>query len=459
MSGAMPQRIASVILGAGLGTRMASGVAKVLHAVGGLALVGHVGRAVGVLGAERVAVVVGPGMGAVVEAARAGLGAAAVVGVEQAERKGTGHAVLMARAALRGCSGPVVVVFGDTPLIRGETLRGLAEGVAAGHAVMVAGMRPLDPGAYGRLVLAADGTLERIVEAKDATAEERAIPLCNAGAMALDGAVMWELLERIEPNNTKGEYYLTDVVALARAKGLRCGVIEAAFEEAVGVNSRLELAEVEALFQARKRKEAMLGGATLVDPASVWFSHDTVLGRDVVVGPHVVFGPGVTVGDNVAIKGFCHLEGCTIAAGAQVGPFARLRPGAAIGAEAHIGNFVEIKAAVVGAGAKVNHLSYVGDAEVGAKANVGAGTITCNYDGFTKAKTVIGAGAFIGSNTALVAPVSVGAGAIVAAGSVIVADVAPDALAVARGKQEEKPGWAARFRALKAAAKLKSKRG
>jgi bifunctional UDP-N-acetylglucosamine pyrophosphorylase/glucosamine-1-phosphate N-acetyltransferase len=365
----------------------------------------------------------------------------------------------MARAALRGCSGPVVVVFGDTPLIRGETLKRLAEGVAAGHAVMVAGMRPADPGAYGRLVLAADGSLERIVEAKDASESERAIGLCNAGAMALDGQVMWELLEQIRPNNAKGEYYLTDVVGLARAQGLRCGVIEAAFEEAVGVNSRLELAEVEALFQARKRKEAMLAGATLVDPASVWFSHDTVLGRDVTVGPNVVFGPGVTVGDNVAIKGFCHLEGCTIASGASVGPFARLRPGAEIGAEAHIGNFVEIKAAVVGAGAKVNHLSYVGDAEVGVRANVGAGTITCNYDGFTKARTVIGAGAFIGSNTALVAPVRVGEGAIVGAGSVIVADVAADALAVARGKQEEKPGWAARFRALKAAAKLKSKRG
>jgi bifunctional UDP-N-acetylglucosamine pyrophosphorylase/glucosamine-1-phosphate N-acetyltransferase len=438
---------------------MASGLAKVLHEVGGLALVGHVGRAVGGVGAERVAVVVGPGMEAVVAAARAGLGGAAVAGVEQTERKGTGHAVLMARAALAGCAGPVVVVYGDTPLIRAATLQRLAAGIAAGHAVMVAGMRPADPGPYGRLVLAADGSLERIVEAKDASPAELAIGLCNAGAMALDGAVMWALLERLTPNNAKGEYYLTDVVGLARAQGLRCGVIEAAAEEAVGVNSRIELAAVEALFQARQRRAAMLGGATLTDPASVWFSHDTVLGRDVTVGPHVVFGPGVTVGDNVAIKGFCHLEGCTIAAGAQVGPFARLRPGAAIGADAHIGNFVEIKAAVVGAGAKVNHLSYVGDAEVGVRANVGAGTITCNYDGFTKAQTKIGAGAFIGSNTALVAPVSVGDGAIVGAGSVITADVAPDALAVARGAQEEKPGWAARFRALKAAAKLKSKRG
>ena len=270
---------------------------------------------------------------------------------------------------------------------------------------------------------------------------------------------MWALLDQITPNNAKGEYYLTDVIALARARGLRCGAIEAAAEEAVGVNSRLELAEVEALFQARKRKEAMLGGATLSDPASVWFSHDTVLGRDVTVGPCVVFGPGVAVGDHVTIKGFCHIEGTKIASGAQIGPFARLRPGAEIGAEAHIGNFVEIKAALVGAGAKINHLSYVGDAEVGAKANVGAGTITCNYDGFTKAKTTIGAGAFIGSNTALVAPVRVGDGAIVGAGSVIVADVAADALAVARGSQEQKPGWAARFRAVKAAAKLKSKRG
>jgi bifunctional UDP-N-acetylglucosamine pyrophosphorylase/glucosamine-1-phosphate N-acetyltransferase len=451
--------VSAIILAAGLGTRMASGVSKVLHGVGGLALVGHVGRAVAGLGAERVAVVVGPGMEAVVAAAGAGLGAVAVVGVEQVERLGTGHAVLTARDALAGWTDAVVVVFGDTPLITAGTLRKLAEGIAAGHAVMVAGMRPAEPGAYGRLVLAADGSLARIVEAKDASAAELSIGLCNAGAMALDGRVMWELLAQVRPTNAKGEYYLTDVVGIARARGLRCGVIEAAYEEAVGVNSRIELAAVEALFQARMRRQAMLGGATLTDPSSVWFSHDTVLGRDVVVGPHVVFGPGVTVSDNVVLKGFCHLEGCTIASGAQVGPFARLRPGAEIGPDAHIGNFVEIKAALIHAGAKVNHLSYVGDAEVGAKANVGAGTITCNYDGFTKARTKIGAGAFIGSNTALVAPVSVGDGAIVAAGSVIVADVAPDALAVARGKQAQKPGWAARFRAIKAAAKLKSKRG
>jgi bifunctional UDP-N-acetylglucosamine pyrophosphorylase/glucosamine-1-phosphate N-acetyltransferase len=406
-----------------------------------------------------VAVVVGPGMDQVVRTVSAALAGVRVIGVEQAERKGTGHAVLMARAALTGFAGPVVIVYGDTPLIGTATLQRLAAGIVAGHAVMVAGMRPSDPGPYGRLVLAPDGALARIVEAKDAGPAELAIGLCNAGAMALDGRLMWDLLAALTPNNAKGEYYLTDVVGLARAKGWRCGVVEAAAEEAVGVNSRLELAQVEALFQANQRRAAMLGGATLVDPASVWFSYDTVLGRDVVVGPNVVFGPGVTVGDNVAIKGFCHLEGCTIASGAAVGPFARLRPGAAIGPEAHIGNFVEIKAALIGAGAKVNHLSYVGDAEVGARANVGAGTITCNYDGFTKAQTKIGAGAFIGSNTALVAPVSVGEGAIVGAGSVIVADVAADALAVARGKQEAKPGWAARFRAVKAAAKLKSKRG
>jgi bifunctional UDP-N-acetylglucosamine pyrophosphorylase/glucosamine-1-phosphate N-acetyltransferase len=365
----------------------------------------------------------------------------------------------MARDALAGRSGPVVVVYGDTPLIEAETLRRLAGEIGRGRAVAVAGMRPADPGPYGRLVTGADGGLERIVEAKDASAAERAIGLCNAGVMAVDGAVLWELLDAVRPDNAKGEYYLTDLVGLARARGLSCGVIEADADEVAGVNSRVELAQVEGLFQARMRRAAMLGGATLVDPASVWFSHDTVLGRDVVVGPCVVFGPGVRVGDNVTIKGFCHLEGAVIAAGAQVGPYARLRPGAEIGPEAHIGNFVEIKQAVIGPGAKVNHLSYVGDASVGAKANVGAGTITCNYDGFVKARTEIGAGAFIGSNTALVAPVSVGAGAIVAAGSVIVADVAPDALAVARGKQEEKAGWASRFRAGRAAAKLKSKRG
>jgi bifunctional UDP-N-acetylglucosamine pyrophosphorylase/glucosamine-1-phosphate N-acetyltransferase len=277
--------------------------------------------------------------------------------------------------------------------------------------------------------------------------------------MAVDGRVLWDLLDEVRPDNAKGEYYLTDLVHLARGRGLGCGAIEADADEVVGVNSRLELAQVEALFQARMRRQAMLAGATLVDPASVWFSHDTMLGKDVTVGPCVVFGPGVVVGDNVTIRGFSHLEGASVEAGAQVGPYARLRPGASIGADAHVGNFVEIKAAAIGPGAKVNHLSYVGDASVGAKANIGAGTITCNYDGFVKARTEIGAGAFIGSNTALVAPVKVGAGAMVAAGSVIVADVAPDALAVARGTQVEKAGWASRFRSLRAAAKLKGKRG
>ena len=448
-----------IILAAGLGTRMASSVVKVLHGVGGLPLVGHVARAVGGLDPERVVVVVGPGMGSVADAVRGALSGAAVVAVEQAERKGTGHAVLMARAALSGWSGPVLVVYGDTPLIGTETLRRLVEEIGRGRAVAVAGMRPADPGPYGRLVLGEDGALERIVEAKDANEAERAITLCNAGVLAADGKVLWDLLDRVTPNNAKGEYYLTDVIGLARAAGLSCGAIEADADEVVGVNSRVELAEVEALFQTRRRTAAMLAGATLADPASVWFSHDTVLGRDVWVGPNVVFGPGVRVGDNVTIKGFCHLEGTTIAEGAQVGPFARLRPGAAIGADAHIGNFVEVKAAVIEEGAKVNHLSYVGDAHVGARANVGAGTITCNYDGFVKAKTEIGAGAFIGSNTALVAPVKVGAGAIVAAGSVITRDVGADALAVARGEQVEKPGWASRFRALRAAVKLKSGKG
>jgi bifunctional UDP-N-acetylglucosamine pyrophosphorylase/glucosamine-1-phosphate N-acetyltransferase len=398
-------------------------------------------------------------MGAVVEAARGQLAGAEVVAAEQTERKGTGHAVLMARAALAGRPGPVLVVYGDTPLIGTSTLQRLVDEIRAGRSVAVAGMRPSDPGPYGRLVLGKDGSLERIVEAKDANEAERAITLCNAGVLAADGKVLWELLEQVRPNNAKGEYYLTDVVGLARAAGLSCGAIEADADEVVGVNSRLELAAVEALFQKRKRDAAMAGGATLADPASVWFSHDTVLGRDVWVGPSVVFGPGVRVGDHVTIKGFCHLEGTSIADGAQVGPFARLRPGAVIGADAHIGNFVEVKAAVIEQGAKVNHLSYVGDAHVGARANVGAGTITCNYDGFVKARTEIGAGAFIGSNTALVAPVKVGPGAIIAAGSVITKDVAGDALAVARGEQVEKPGWASRFRALRAAVKLKSGKG
>ena len=438
-----------VILAAGQGTRMKSRLPKVMHRIAGRAMVRHVVEAAAPLAPERVVVVVAPGMDAVVAEA-----APAMAAIQQ-PALGTAHAVSAARPLLDGARGGILVLFGDTPLIRAETLARLRAALDAPSrpAVAVLGFRPDDPLAYGRLVLEADGSLARIVEFKDATAEERAIRLCNAGAMAFDAEVLPGLLDGIGNDNANGEYYLTDAVALARAMGRAVAVVEGEADEVVGVNSRAELAAAEAILQGRLRRAAMENGATLVDPASVFFSADTRLGRDVVVGPNVVFGPGVEIGDDVEIKAFSHIEGARVAPGAIVGPFARLRPGAEIGADAHIGNFVEIKKARIGDGAKVNHLSYVGDAEVGAKANIGAGTITCNYDGFDKFVTRIGAGAFIGSNTALVAPVSVGDGAITGAGSVIARDVAAEALAVTRADHVEKAGWAARFRAAKAKAR------
>lgn len=442
-------KAAAVILAAGLGTRMKSSRPKVLHPVLGRPMVAHVVAGAERVGADQVVAVIGPDMPEV---------AAAVAPhpvVEQRERLGTAHAVMQARTALEGFDGTILVLYGDTPLIESATLeRILAARAEADAGVAVLGFRSPAPGAYGRLIVGPEG-LEAIVEAKDATPEQLAIDLCNSGVMAIDGKALWGWLERVGNANAKGEYYLTDLVALARADGRACVVVEGAEEEFVGVNSRVELATVEKIAQDRLRHAAMVDGATLIDPASTFFSWDTRLGRDVVVGPFTVFGPGVTVGDGVEIKGFCHFEQCAIAAGATVGPYARLRPGADVGEGAHIGNFVEIKKATVEAGAKVNHLTYIGDARVGAKANVGAGTITCNYDGFGKYNTDIGAGAFIGSNSALVAPVSIGDGAIVGAGSVVTGDVPADALAVARGRQETRDGWAARFRDQKKAEKAK----
>jgi bifunctional UDP-N-acetylglucosamine pyrophosphorylase/glucosamine-1-phosphate N-acetyltransferase len=443
--------LACVILAAGKGTRMKSDLPKVLHRVAGRPMVGHVLSAVQTLDPDHVVVVVGPGMEEV---------AAAVTPCPtavQEEQLGTADAVRAAFGLLEGFTGDVIVLYGDTPLVTPETLRAMvaARRRAEDPAVIVLGMRPENPGAYGRLILDSEGGLERIVEYLDASDAERAVTLCNAGLMAFDGSRMFELIGRIGNDNAKGEYYLTDVVQIARAEGMACAVVEAEPAEVVGVNSRAELAEVEKLLQRRLRLAAMAAGATLVDPDSVFFSADTRLGRDVVVGPNVVFGAGVTVGDRVEIRPFCHLEQVTIDSGAQIGPYARLRPGARIGADVHIGNFVEIKNATIEPGAKINHLTYVGDARVGAKANIGAGTITCNYDGFNKSHTDIGAGAFIGSNTALVAPVSVGDGAIVGAGSVVTANVEADALVVSRARQQSYSGWAARFREGKQKAKTK----
>ncbi|MGH6931076.1 MAG: bifunctional UDP-N-acetylglucosamine diphosphorylase/glucosamine-1-phosphate N-acetyltransferase GlmU, partial [Dongiaceae bacterium] len=373
----------------------------------------------------------------------------------QAEQLGTGHAALSARDMLKGFGGDVLVLVGDCPFIATATIEGLLarRRAADDPAVVVLGMRPADPAQYGRLVMGVDGALHEIVEFRDASPAQKMLTLCNSGVMAIDGRRLFGLLDRVGNANAKGEYYLTDIVALACRDGGVCAVVEAPADELIGINSRTELAAAEAIIQDRLRQGAMAAGATLTDPGSVFFSWDTRLGRDVVIGPHVVFGPGVEIADNVEIKPFCHLEGARIEAGASIGPFARLRGGTVVGAGARIGNFVEAKNATMAAGAKAMHLTYLGDASVGAGANVGAGTITCNYDGFEKSRTEIGAGAFIGSNSALVAPVTIGEGAIVAAGSVITRDVPANAMALARAAQVDKPGQAEQYRAIKRAKK------
>ncbi len=436
---------AAIILAAGMGTRMESALPKVMHPVAGRPMVLHVLETAAALSPEKTIVVAGPDMDEL----------ATLVATHdltpdvalQTERLGTGHAVMAARDALGDFDGTVMVLYGDTPLIEAETLVALREArTEAGADVAVLSFRPLDPGAYGRLITDEAGDLIEIVEARDATEDQLTVDFCNSGVMAIDGAKLDGLLDGLTNENAKGEYYLTDIIALARASGGRCVVAEGDEEEFFGINSRAELADAEELMQNRLRRSALAGGATLIDPATVYFSWDTQLGRDVTVGPNVVFGSGVTVADNVEIRAFCHIEGASVADGAIIGPFARLRPGAEIGEDAHIGNFVEIKNATIAAGAKANHLSYIGDATVGAKANIGAGTITCNYDGYTKSLTEIGAGAFIGSNTALVAPVKVGDGAITGAGSVITKDIEVDSLAVTRSDQKSISGWAKKFR-------------
>jgi bifunctional UDP-N-acetylglucosamine pyrophosphorylase/glucosamine-1-phosphate N-acetyltransferase len=423
---------AAILLAAGHGTRMRSALPKTLHPIAGRPMIRHLLAAVEQV-FDRAVVVVGPDMPALEKAA------APHPTVVQRERLGTGHAARQAEALLAGFEGDVAVLYADNPLISAATLHRLRAARAAAGLVLLA-MRPADPGRYGRVVTDATGGVTRIVEYADATEAERAIGLCNAGAVCADAADLFRWLGQVRAENRQGEYYLTDVVALAAAEGVRVAAVEAEEAELRGINSRAELAEAEAEMQRRLRRAAMDHGATLIQPESVVFSHDTRLGRDVTVGPNVVFGPGVEVEDEVEIRAFCHLEGCVVKRGAIIGPFARLRPGAVIGARAHVGNFVELKAAVLGEGAKANHLSYLGDAEIGAGANVGAGTITCNYDGVNKHRTVIGEGAFIGSDTALVAPVRVGARAITAAGSVITEDVPDDALAIARGRQVNKQG-------------------
>ncbi len=444
---------AIVILAAGKGTRMKSRQPKVLHVIAGQPMLHHVlGTARG-LGAGRLVLVLGPDMEDVAAALPESKPKIEIA--VQTERLGTGHALQMAKPALDGFTGDVLVLYGDVPLITAETLRALLAARRAGAALAVLAFEPDDSAAYGRLVLGPDGKLERIVERLDADVATAEINLCNSGIMAVDGAHLSSLLDGLGNDNAKGEYYLTDIVAGARARGLDCVHAMASEEEVMGINDRVQLAEAEAALQGRLRRAAMENGATLIDPATTWLSPDTVLGADVTIGPNTVFGPGVRVADGVEILAFCHLEGADVGKGAIIGPYARLRPGAEIGEGAKVGNFVEVKKARVEKGAKINHLSYIGDARVGAGANIGAGTITCNYDGFAKSLSDIGAGAFIGSNSALVAPVVIGDGAVVAAGSVITQDVTADAIAVARGEQSEREGAAARRRDKKKSEKAK----
>jgi len=447
------REFAAVILAAGKGTRMKSDVHKVLHPIAGRAMLDHLIGVLDTLSPARKIVVVGAGREQVEGLVEARGGDVVV----QDQQLGTAHAVRMAEGALAGFEGDVLILYGDTPLIEPETMARMIDRLHADDApaIVVVGFRPADPLQYGRILAAPDGTIEKMVEYKDAAPEERAVNLCNSGMMAARAADLFPLLARVGNDNAAGEYYLPDVVMLAAGDGRRSAVIEAEPWEMAGVNSRAELALVEAEWQRRRRLRAMADGVTLVAPDTVWFAHDTQIGRDTIVEPNVVFGPGVTIGEGVRIRAFSHVEGATVASGAEIGPYARLRPGAEIGEDAKVGNFVEVKKAKLGKGAKANHLTYLGDAEVGAGANVGAGTITCNYDGFFKYRTVIGEGAFIGSNSALVAPVAIGAGAIVGAGSVITADVSADAVAIARGSQTEKPARAKKFREIMTARKKK----
>lgn len=444
----MSRPLLTVILAAGKGTRMRSQLPKVLHRIAGRSMLGHVLALTQSVDGDKLAVVIGPDMDSVRKEA---LGAApgAQVFVQQ-NQAGTADAVLAAREAIAAHTGDLLVLFADTPLLTPETISKLLGELDRGAQLAVLGFEARDPGSYGRLVTAADGTLTAIREAKDASPAELAIRLCNSGVMAFRLDAPLDVLGRIGNANAKGEFYLTDAVEIVRAQGGRAAVVVCAEDEVLGVNSRRELATAEAIWQSRARNRIMDAGVTLIAPETVWLSVDTVLGRDVVVEPNVFFGPGVTVEDGAEIKANSYLEGARIGAGARVGPYARLRPGAVLGRDVHVGNFVEVKNVTLGDGAKANHLSYLGDGAVGAKANIGAGTIFCNYDGFFKHKTEVGEGAFVGSNSALVAPVKIGAGAYIGSGSVITKDVAADALALERSGQEERPGWAQKFRIMMA---------
>lgn len=444
----------AVVLAAGEGTRMRSDLPKVLHKVAGLPMVGHVAEAARQAGVDRLAVVVGRGA----EAVSAALGAHDVSTHLQTERLGTGHAVLAARDTIALGFDDVLVLFGDTPLLSTETIERARGALASGADIAVVGFHAADPTGYGRLIVTGE-MVSAIREHKDANPAERQITLCNGGVMAISGSRILGWLDRIGNDNAKGEYYLTDIVAIAVSDGARVNVVEAPAEDLMGANTRVELAELEAAWQRRRRSELMLSGVTMQAPETVFLAYDTAIGPDAFLEPNVVFGPGVTIGAGSVIRAFSHLEGATVAADCEIGPFARLRPGADLSEKAKVGNFCEVKKAKIGKGAKINHLTYIGDAEIGAKSNIGAGTITCNYDGINKHLTSIGAGVFVGSNTSLVAPVNIGDGAYIASGSVITEDVSADALALGRARQTEKPGRAADIRARNEAVKAERSAG
>ncbi len=447
--------VSFVILAAGQGTRMQSDLPKVLHKVAGAPLLVHAMQSAAALDPERLVVVAGHGAEEVTKAAQDYDPDAQVV--LQTEQLGTGHAVQQAQEALEGVAGDVIVLYGDTPFVQPETLQAMADARKT-HDVVVLGFEARDPGRYGRLVMDG-GDLTEIVEYKDADEAQRAITLCNSGVVAADRALMFDLLAEVGNDNASGEFYLTDIPALARARGLTATAVTCDEAETLGVNTRAQLAEAEAFFQSRMRAEALETGVTLTAPDTVHFAYDTIIGRDAEVEPNVVFGPGVTVESGARIRAFSHLEGCHVSRGAVVGPYARLRPGAELAEHSHVGNFVEVKNAILHEGVKANHLTYIGDAEVGEKTNIGAGTITCNYDGVFKHRTTIGKRAFIGSNTMLVAPVTVGDEAMTASGSVITKDVGDGALALSRAAQTEKPGMARKLMDMLRAKKKKQQDG
>lgn len=445
---------ALVILAAGKGTRMLSDIPKVLHPIAHAPMLAHAMRTGAALAPERIVIVAGVGTDAVARAAQQVDERAEIV--LQADQNGTADAVAATREALDGFGGDVFVLFGDTPFLQPETLERM-RAARADHDLVILGFHAADPARYGRLMMQGDA-LERIVEYKDATAQQRQIDYCNSGLMACDASILFDLVAEVGNDNASGEYYLTDVVELASARGLRVTAVACDESETMGVNSRTDLATAEAVFQTRARAQLLDAGVSMMAPDTLFLAFDTVIGRDALIEPNVVFGPGVTIESGAHIRAFSHLEGCHVSRGAIVGPYARLRPGAELAENVRVGNFVEIKNAQVAEGAKINHLSYVGDATVGARANIGAGTITCNYDGVMKHRTEIGHGAFIGSNTMLIAPVKIGAGALTASGSVITRDVGDDALAMARAPQETKPGRARKlFDMLKARKKKRDK--